>query len=357
MESSNQFLGTERIGKLMQKYAIPCIISLLVGALYNIVDQIFIANASYLGSYGNAANTVVFPLTVVALAIAVMIGDGCCAFVSISLGQDEVLKAKRSVTLSIGNALALVHHIHGAEDDMSVELTTKFAPYTDELFKAESKIALLTNSDFDWTGAHAVKVYKISTSPMNDYARNRSTAPEDSSESLSRYGDLLDLSATTEELLLKYDRSFIFNVDRLDIDETQGQLEAGTALARELREVVVPEVDANVYKVMATGAGHKPTAAALTKSNIYAAVLAASQALDDAEVPETERVLVVTPATYVLLKQAVEFDHTDIGADMRARGVVAMIDGAPVVKVPAVRLPENACAPVRHRGPGQAGRF
>lgn len=76
MESSNQFLGTERIGKLMQKYAIPCIISLLVGALYNIVDQIFIANASYLGSYDNAANTVVFPLTVVALAIAVMIGDG-----------------------------------------------------------------------------------------------------------------------------------------------------------------------------------------------------------------------------------------------------------------------------------------
>ena len=65
MESTNEFLGTERIGKLMQKYAIPCIISLLVGALYNIVDQIFIANASYLGSYGNAANTVVFPLTVV----------------------------------------------------------------------------------------------------------------------------------------------------------------------------------------------------------------------------------------------------------------------------------------------------
>lgn len=54
MESSNEFLGTERIGKLMQKDAIPCIISLLVGALYNIVDQIFIANASYLGSYGNA---------------------------------------------------------------------------------------------------------------------------------------------------------------------------------------------------------------------------------------------------------------------------------------------------------------
>lgn len=223
---------------------------------------------------------------------------------------------------------------------MSVELTTKYAPQTDELFKAESKISLLTNTDFDWTGAHAIKLYKIRTAPMNDYSRNRSTEPADS-EGLSRYGKLLDLSATTEELLLKHDRSFIFNVDRLDEDETAGQLEAGTALARELREVVVPEVDTNVYSVMTTGAGHKPAAAALTKSNIYAAVLAASQALDDAEVPETERVLVVTPASYALLKQAVEFDHTEIGADMRARGVVAMIDGAAVVKVPAIRLPSK----------------
>ena len=103
MDTGNQFLGTERIGKLMRQYAIPCIISLLVGALYNIVDQIFIANASYLGSYGNAANTVVFPLTVVALAIAVMIGDGCCAFVSMALGRNEADKARRSV----GNAVVL----------------------------------------------------------------------------------------------------------------------------------------------------------------------------------------------------------------------------------------------------------
>ena len=102
-QTANTFLGKERIGKLMVKYAVPCIISLLVGALYNIVDQLFIANASYLGSYGNAANTVVFPLTVVALAIAVMVGDGCCAFVSISLGKAEKDSAKRSV----GNAVIM----------------------------------------------------------------------------------------------------------------------------------------------------------------------------------------------------------------------------------------------------------
>lgn len=102
-QKSNTFLETEKIGKLMRKYAVPCVISLLVAALYNIVDQIFIANADYLGSYGNAANTVVFPLTVVALAIAVMIGDGCCAFVSISLGANRKEEAHRS----IGNAVVL----------------------------------------------------------------------------------------------------------------------------------------------------------------------------------------------------------------------------------------------------------
>lgn len=104
MNEENQFLGQENISTLMRKYAIPCIISLLVGALYNIVDQIFIANATYLGSYGNAANTVVFPLTVIALAISVMIGDGCCAYVSLSLGKREPASAKKSV----GNSILLV---------------------------------------------------------------------------------------------------------------------------------------------------------------------------------------------------------------------------------------------------------
>ena len=87
----------------MKKYSVPCIISLLVAALYNIVDQLFIANASYLGSYGNAANTVVFPLTVIALAFAVMIGDGACAFTSICLGRQE----KENAAKSVGNAVVL----------------------------------------------------------------------------------------------------------------------------------------------------------------------------------------------------------------------------------------------------------
>ena len=103
METAANLLASEGIGKLMRKYAVPCIISLLVGALYNIVDQIFVANADYLGSYGNAANTVVFPLTVIALAVAVCIGDGCCAQVSGLLGSGSAEKARRS----IGGAILL----------------------------------------------------------------------------------------------------------------------------------------------------------------------------------------------------------------------------------------------------------
>lgn len=110
-QKSNAFLETEKIGRLMQKYAVPCVISLVVAALYNIIDQIFIANADYLGSYGNAANTVVFPLTVVALAIAMMLGDGCCAFVSIALGSGQREQAQRSigsaVVLCVGSSLLL----------------------------------------------------------------------------------------------------------------------------------------------------------------------------------------------------------------------------------------------------------
>lgn len=224
---------------------------------------------------------------------------------------------------------------------MSIELAAKYGPYTDDLFKAESKISLLTNTDYDWTGAHSVKVWKVSTAKMNDYARNRDEGFDESVESLSRYGKLIDLNAQTEEMMVKKDRSFIFNVDKLDEDETNGQVAASSALARELREVVVPEVDSYTYNVMATNAGTKASPAELTEDNVYDAILTGSEALDDAEVPDTDRVLVVPPTTYKKLKKCTAFDNTDIGAEMKVKGVVGILDGMSVVKVPAARLPEN----------------
>ncbi|MBQ7219904.1 MAG: MATE family efflux transporter [Synergistaceae bacterium] len=95
--NSNIFLERDPVSKLLVRYSVPLIISLLVAALYNIVDQIFIANADYLGSNGNAANNVVFPLTVIALAFTLLIGDGVCAFVSMSLGSRQAKQAGDAV--------------------------------------------------------------------------------------------------------------------------------------------------------------------------------------------------------------------------------------------------------------------
>lgn len=223
---------------------------------------------------------------------------------------------------------------------MSVELTTIYAPKTDELFAAESKISLLTNTDYDWTGAHTVKVWKISTSEMNDYSRNRAKGQSEVA-SVSRYGELIDLNAQTEEMTLKKDRSFIFNIDKIDMDETAQQLAAETALARQLREVVIPEVDKYTYGVMAAGAGQTVVGDTTTPANIYSLVLAGSEFLDDNEVPETERALVVVPSIYTMLKQSDIFDKTDVGAEMQARGVVATLDGMNVIKIPSKRMPAN----------------
>ena len=220
---------------------------------------------------------------------------------------------------------------------MAINLVTKFLPYVEEIFSTESKKSLLTNQDFDWTGAHTVKVYKIGTSKMNDYSRN----PVEGFTG-SRYGTIKDLDAVTEEFTLKNDRSFTFAIDKLDTDETAQQLAAASALARQQREVVIPEVDTYVYGVMAAGAGTKPAAVALSETNIYDEILKATEALDNAEVPETGRVLVVAPDVYLLMKRCKDITmETDIGNDMRLRGVVSNLDGANVLKIPASRLPKN----------------
>lgn len=220
---------------------------------------------------------------------------------------------------------------------MAINLVTRYLPYVDEIFTKESKKSLLTNQDFDWTGAHTVKVYKVTTSAMQDYSRNPSPGFTG-----SRYGTVQDLDATTEEFTLKKDRSFTFAIDKLDKDETGNVLNGASALARQQRQVVIPEVDTYVYSVMTTGAGHKPDPVTLTEENIYTEILKAGNALDNADVPEDGRQLVVTPDVFVLMKRCKDIImETNIGNDLRLKGVIANLDGANVIKVPAARLPKN----------------
>ncbi len=101
MEKEENILGTEKIGKLIRKFSIPCIISLLVNSLYNIVDQIFIGQG--VGYLGNGATNVVFPLTMICLAFALMLGDGASSYLSLKLGE----KKKEEAAKGVGNGIVL----------------------------------------------------------------------------------------------------------------------------------------------------------------------------------------------------------------------------------------------------------
>ena len=101
-KKQNNPLGDEQIGKLLLRFSIPCIMSLLVSSLYNIVDQIFIGQG--VGYLGNAATNVVYPVTVIALGFSLLIGDGCAAKFSITLGEGDVKSGKHA----IGNSIVLI---------------------------------------------------------------------------------------------------------------------------------------------------------------------------------------------------------------------------------------------------------
>ncbi|WP_205666380.1 hypothetical protein [Anaerosphaera multitolerans] len=219
---------------------------------------------------------------------------------------------------------------------MAVNLATKYLPYVDEQFTAESKLSLITNQDFDWTGAKTVKVFKVNTSPMNDYDRSGTVKP------MTRYGDVSNLGNSTEEFTITKDRSFTYSIDKMDRDETLNTLAGASSLARQNREVVIPEIDTYVINKIIDGAGTKAAAMDLTDKNIYGEVLKANEVLDEAMVPEYDRYLLVTPKIYTLIKKNQDFlMATNIAQEIKIKGVVAEIDGINVIKIPSNRVPKN----------------
>ena len=235
---------------------------------------------------------------------------------------------------------------------MSVQLATKYLKKVDELFAYEPKSALVTNEDFDWTGAHTVMVYKISTAPMNDYQRVRVPGSETESEkvSISRYGNIDDLSATTEEMVLKKDRSFIFNIDRLDEDETVTALNGAKCLARQLTEVVLPERDKYIFGVMVQNAGLKGESKTFDTIKLYESIIDATAQMDEANVPDTDRTLIVTPKVYAGLKTELQqVSYNERSEENREKGVIGYLDGMAVVKVPSNLLPKDFGYMIAHK--------
>lgn len=224
---------------------------------------------------------------------------------------------------------------------MAINLVTKFSPLVDEKFTAESKTSIVTNKDYDFIGTHSLKIYSVGVAEMNDYGRN--------TDGTARYGTVKDLSTETQEVSMEKDRSFTFAIDKMDEDETLGALNAGSALARQLREVVIPEVDKYTYEKMATNAGTTKEET-ITKENAYAAILAGTETFDEKMIPTEGRVVTTQPKFYSLLKQDKNAVlETEIGQNMRIKGVIANMDGVTIQKVPSTMLPANTNFILSHK--------
>lgn len=229
----------------------------------------------------------------------------------------------------------------------TIDYAKKYASQVSERFVEGTKTAGLVNNKYDFTGVKTVKVYNVSTAPLNNYQRTGT----------NRFGTPAELNATTEEMTMSQEKSFTFVIDAMDKDETGLALEAGTALARQIREVVVPELDKYRFAKMVEKAGNTKDVT-LTAENIYEIITEATEVLDDAEVPQVGRQLVVSPKAYKLMKLSKDIIlDTDLSDEQRKKGVIALIDGLEVNKVPSSRLPENVdmlishqnatCAPVK----------
>lgn len=223
---------------------------------------------------------------------------------------------------------------------MAMNYASKFDTKVDERFTKEALSTGIINQDFDFTGVDTVKVYSVPTSGMNDYTPT----------GVNRYGQAEELGNNVQTMILKKDRSFTFTIDKKSEQDTMGIMEAGKALARQLSEVVIPEVDTYRFATIVAGADpdHVKTTA-ITKDNAYEAILDAQVALTDAFVPVEGRRLHVSPNFYKLIKLDPTFvKNSDIGQEITIKGQVGLIDGMPVVLTPTSRLPQGVEFIVAH---------
>lgn len=212
---------------------------------------------------------------------------------------------------------------------------TKYAKQVDERFYRESQAMMALNNDYKFTGVKTVQVYSLPTVAMTDYQRSGS----------SRYGTPDDLSTATQTFTVSRDRAFTFIIDKGDKLQSQMVSDAGKALARQLREVCVPEFDTYVFQTLAVAAQTNGASSTTTvsKDNAYAEFLSAMERLGNHNVPDKGRVCFCTYKFANLLKQDSAFMRFgDSSQQMLTKGVIGEVDGCKIVKVPASRLPDGA---------------
>lgn len=217
---------------------------------------------------------------------------------------------------------------------MAINYAEKYSPQVDERFKLGSLTTALVNNAYDWLGVATVKVYSVPTAEMNDYTPTGS----------NRYGTPAELNNEVQEMTLAKDRSFTFTIDKKSKDDTMGVMAAGAALARQIDEVIIPEID--TYRISKLVAG-APTAnvikdIAVTKANAYEKFLAVQEILDNKKVPTGGRICMCTPGYYNMLKLDAAFTKKgDMATKIAINGLVGEVDGVYIIKAPKSYFPEN----------------
>ena len=217
---------------------------------------------------------------------------------------------------------------------MAINYAEKYSPQVDERFKLGSLTTALVNNAYDWLGVATVKVYSVPTAEMNEYTLTGS----------NRYGTPAELNNEVQEMTLAKDRSFTFTIDKKSEDDTMGVMAAGAALARQIDEVIIPEID--TYRISKLVAG-APTAnvikdIAVTKANAYEKFLSVQEILDNKKVPTGGRICMCTPGYYNMLKLDEAFTKKgDMATKIAINGLVGEVDGVYIVKAPKSYFPEN----------------
>ncbi len=222
---------------------------------------------------------------------------------------------------------------------MAINYASKYSQKIDERFAREALSGAAVNNDYDFEGAQSINVYSVPTAEMNDYSRTGA----------NRYGAPAEIENEVQTLKMTKDRSFTFTIDRGNFNDTQMANAAGAALQRQIREVVVPEIDTYRFKVICDNAGTTKTET-VTKETAYDAFLTGAAALIDASVPITECAAFVSSSFYKLIKEDSSFIKSgDMAQQMLVKGQVGMIDGIAVIVVPSSYLPENVNFIITHK--------
>lgn len=217
---------------------------------------------------------------------------------------------------------------------MAITLTQKFADKVDEKFKVGALSAAGVNKDYSFEGTKTIKVTSVPIVAMNDYQR----------EGLTRYGTATELQNTVQEMTLTKDRAFTFTLDKMNEEETK--IKASEALARQIDEVIIPEIDKHRFSVMAKAASE----VTIEAGKAYEAILDATEKLDEALVPQAGRVLYASNSFFKEIKKDPSFVlASEAGMQIRFKGQVGEIDGYTVIKVPNTYFTDDvkfiACHP------------